>query len=115
MTRSPIFTIVTLAFLAAPALACGNGECEPPPPPPAPPVVEPPVAAPVRQSDDREPSAPHVAIHFGYCCQVDGQMRVSTAWLRNPVTANEQCQARQERLRSLPECPRRIGKQEGGE
>ncbi len=35
MTRSPIFTIVTLAFLAAPALAFGNGECEPPPPPPA--------------------------------------------------------------------------------
>ena len=120
MTRSPVFTIVTLAFLAAPALACGNGECEPPPPPTAPPVVEPPVAAPpvaapVRQSDDREPSAPHVAIHFGYCCQVDGKMRVSTAWLRDPVTAYEQCQAREERLQSLPECPRRIADYEGGE
>jgi hypothetical protein len=128
MTRSPIVPILALAFLAAPALACGNGECEPPvkkdppvvvepppPPPPAPPVVEPPVAAPISQSPDREPSAPQVAIHFGYCCQVDGKMRVSTAWLRDPVKALEHCRAREERLQSLPECPDRIQRQEGGE
>ncbi len=112
MTRSPIFTVLALTFLAAPALACNDGSCEPPPPP-EPPAVSPPMASPA--PSDRDPVAPSVAIHYGYCCQIDGKMRVGTAWLRDPVKAYEQCQAREESLQSLPECPRRIRDQEGGE
>lgn len=115
MIRSPILSILILAFLAAPVLACGKGECDPPPPPSPPPAVEPPPPERSPQPDDRDQAAPHVAIHYGFCCQVDGKMRVSTAWLRDPVTALEQCRAREERLQSLPECPRRIRDQEGGE
>lgn len=111
MTRSPIFTILALAFLAVPALACGNGECDPPPPP-LPPEAEQPVPTP---DADRDPVAPTPIIHYGFCCQTGGKMRVSTAWLRDPVKALEQCRAREERLQSLPECPRRIRDQKGGE
>ncbi|MCU0902420.1 MAG: hypothetical protein MUE83_00915 [Tabrizicola sp.] len=159
MTRSPILAILALAVLAAPGLACGNGECkppqppekppvvvepppssevppvkpplvvEPPPPPELPPVVVPPppagsppelppVSAPptlAPSPGDRDPVAAGQAIHYGYCCQIDGRMHVSTAWLRNPVTALEQCRAREERLQSLPRCPRWVHRQEGGE
>lgn len=113
MTRSPILALLTLTFLAAPVLGCGNGECELPAPPP--PVVEPPTPRPPLQPDDRDPVVSTPVIHYGFCCQSGGKMRVSTAWLRDPVTAYEQCQAREERLQSLPECPRRIADQEGGE
>ena len=137
MTRSPILPIFVLALLAAPALACGNGECDPPPPPPKPPVVEPPPKPPVVEppvvtppvaeppnappapsplpADDRDPPAATPVIHFSYCCQIEGEMRVGTGWLRDPVKAVEQCRAREERLQSLPECPRRIRALEGGE
>jgi len=128
MTRSPILAILALAFLAAPALACGNGECEPPPPPPEkppvvepppppekPPVVAPPAAARLVPEGDRDPAPASVTIHYGYCCQIDGAMQVSTGWLRDPVTALEQCRAREVRLQSLPECPRHVRRTEGGE
>lgn len=144
MTRSPFIAILGFALLAAPALACGNGECEPPPPPPPPvvepptpeppapapepPAPEPPVAEPPAPeppvpppamgkagSESRDPRTATRVIHYGFCCQIDGKMRVSTAWLRDPVTAHEQCRAREERLQSLPECPRRIREREGGE
>jgi hypothetical protein len=138
-----IFVLALLAAPAA--LACGNGECDPPPPPPKPPVVEPPppppkppvvkppvaeppvaqppVAAPPVASpepsplpeDDRDPPTATPVIHYSYCCQIEGKMRVGTGWLRDPVTAYEQCRAREERLQSLPECPRRIRTLEGGE
>lgn len=112
MTRSPLFAALTLTFLAMPALACNDGSCEPPPPPPPPPVV----VAPDPIGDmDRDPVAPSRIIHYGYCCQIGGKMHVSTAWLRDPVAAYEQCQAREERMQSLPECPDRIRRQEGGE
>ena len=109
MSRSPILSILTLALLAAPALACGNGECDPPPPPPPP-------SAPTLEADgSRDPVAPTPVIHYGFCCAIEGRMHVSTAWLRDPVRAYEQCRAREERLQSLPQCPRRIRSQEGGE
>jgi|GEM_PF-5365148 len=122
MTRSPIIAVLALALLAAPALACGNGECDPPPAKVEPPVAEPPVAeppvppppaveppsAPLPTPDDGDPLQPYVAPHFAHCCQIEGRMYVRTAWLRDPVTALEQCRAREERLQSLPECPRRI-------
>lgn len=130
MTRSPIIAVLALALLAARALACGNGECDPPPasppnveppvaeppsvepPPVEPPAVEPPGAEPPAvadpQPDDRDPPVAAAVIHYGFCCQIDGKMRVRTAWLRDPDAALEQCRARQERLQSLPECPRRI-------
>ena len=115
MTHRFILPLLTAALLAGPALACGNGECEPPPPPPPPPppvVVVPEVP---RAPDDRDPAIATPVIHYGVCCSIDGKMYVTTGWLRDPVTAMQQCQAREERLQSLPECPRRLRDQEGGE
>lgn len=109
MTRFPLFALLVAAHVA-PAFACGDGSCEPPPPPPLPVVVAPDLIG----GKDRDPSAPSRIIHYGFCCQIEGKMRVSTAWLRDPVTAHEQCQAREERMQSLPECPDRIRRQEGG-
>lgn len=110
-------TLLSLFLSAAPALACGNGECDPPPPPPPPPpvVVDPPAPLPGPRRQDRDPAVATPVIHYGYCCQIDGTMVVSTAWLRDPVVAHEQCRARAERLQSLPSCPRRIQRREGGE
>lgn len=114
MTHRFIFSLLTAALLAGPAVACGNGECPPPPPPPPPPpVVEPPVVRP--PSVDRDPIIATPVIHYGVCCSVGGKMHVTTGWLRDPVTAYEQCQAREERLQSLPECPRRVRDQVGGQ
>lgn len=104
-------TLLPLILSAAPVLACGNGECEPPAPPSPPPVVEPLTT----RSSDRDPTIAPSVIHYGYCCQVGGKMRVGTAWLRDPVTAYEQCRARQDRMQSLPECPARLGGRKGGE
>lgn len=125
MNRSPIIALFSYTFLATATLACGNGECEPPvkenppvvvePPPPAPPPVVAPVAPAAPGPDGRDPVASTPVIHYGYCCQIDGRMQVSTAWLRDPVKAYEQCRAREERLKSLPECPRWVHRQEGGE
>lgn len=112
MTRSPIVTLLALVVLAAPALAYGNGEGSPPSLPPPEVVVPAPAAG---TPDDRDPTVASPVIHYGFCCQIEGKMQVGTGWLRDPVIALEQCRAREERLQSLPECPRRIRDQEGGE
>lgn len=108
------FTLMSLILSAAPALACGGGECDPPapPPPPPPPVIERPAP---RPDGDRDPAVATPVIHFSYCCQIDGRMHLRTGWLRDPARAREQCEARKLRLQSLPECPRHIRRKEGGE
>lgn len=107
--------ILALTFLAAPALACGNGECDPTPPDPEPPSP----TAPSPRAEDRDPVAPVGVILYGYCCQVDGRPRMSVAWGADPAAALAQCQAREARLTALPDCPpllaSRIRRQEGGE
>lgn len=108
-------TLLSLTLSAAPAWACGNGECEPPPPPPPPPEVVVGPAPTLHAPDDRDPAIVTPVIHYAYCCQIDGEMQVRTGWLRDPVTALEQCRAREERLQSLPECPHRPRATEGGE
>lgn len=116
MTHSLLIAPMILTFISASARACGDGSGEPPPPPPPPEL--PVVVAPVPH-EDREPVAPTVAIHYGYCCQVDGQARYSVALGRDPATALAQCQGRELRLTKLPDCPAHIANRlrsgDGGE
>lgn len=110
MSLSRPIILLTLAFLAAPALACGNGECDPPAP-----------EAPAARSIDHdgEPVAPGIVQLYGYCCQIDGRTRLSVAWGADPDAALAQCLARAERLGKLPACldrlAMRIRRLEGGE
>lgn len=88
-----------LAAVASPALACGDGSCDPKPDPD--PVSN-------ARAIDGEPVQRHVTVQYGYCCQLDGAMRYSAPWGRDSELALEQCRAREKRLEVLPECPARL-------
>lgn len=103
MTIRPSLILFTLAFLAGPALACGDGSCDPTPPTPDPePAPQP---GPEPRSTDGEPVLRHVTVQYGYCCRVDGAMRFSAPWGSDPAVALGQCRAREQRLEVLPDCP----------